>query len=376
MEYRKFEKLGISASALGFGCMRFPQTKDGKIDEAATMPLFEKAIENGLTYIDTAVPYHGGESELFVGKVLKRFGREKLLLATKLPPWQVNSREDAVKIFEQSLKKLDTDYVDFYLLHALNKDSWKKLQDLNIPQLCEQWRQEGKIRYLGFSFHDEYEVFEDIIKSRSWDFCQLQLNYMDTDEQAGLKGLKLAEQQGVPVVVMEPVKGGSLAALPEKPTKMLRELNQNTSTASWALRWIASQPNVKVVLSGMSTMEQVEDNLKTFGNFQPLTAHEMQVVEQVAEIIRASVKNGCTRCQYCMPCPKGVDIPQIFRIWNTYGMYENKAAAVRSLKDMGKEKRGWNCIECGKCEKLCPQSLPIRQDLKRAEETFAALETN
>ena len=307
MEKRKMEKLGIETSFLGFGCMRFPVTKDGKIDEAEAERMLDRAYAAGVNYFDTAYPYHGGESELVVGKVMKKYDRGSFYLATKLPCWEVKKLEDVDRLFNEQLKKLQTEYIDFYLMHALNRDRFREMAELGCVERLEQLKAEGRIKYLGFSFHDGYSAFENIINYRDWDFCQIQLNYMDANEQAGLKGYKLAEEKQVPLVIMEPVKGGSLAAFPEDITQMYHELNPAASMASFALRWVGSLPGVKVVLSGMSTMEQVEDNLKTFGEFKALSEKEKDTVDKVVALINSRVQNGCTGCGYCMPCPAGIE---------------------------------------------------------------------
>ena len=261
MENRKFEKLDVEASLLGFGCMRFPLDQDGHIEEIEAEKMIDLAIESGVTYIDTAYPYHDGDSEPFVGRVLKKYPRESFKLATKLPIWNINSQQEAMEMFDSQLKRLDVEYVDFYLLHALDADKWKKVKEYHIIEMCEELRKQGKIKYLGFSFHDEFNVFEEIIKYHSWDFCQLQLNYMDMEIQAGEKGVNLANELGIPLVVMEPIKGGSLAKLPEDVTKMFKDYNAEATLASWALRYVGTLPGVKVILSGMSTLAQVEDTL-------------------------------------------------------------------------------------------------------------------
>lgn len=368
MEKRKIEKLGIETSLLGYGCMRFPTTPEGKIDEEEAEKLLDLAYAGGVNYFDTAYPYHEFQSEIFLGKVLKKYDRNSFYLATKLPLWGVKESADAEKIFMEQLEKLQVEYVDFYLLHALSRDRWKKVLDLGILEYLEKWKAEGKIRYLGFSFHDSYEVFEEILRFRDWDFCQIQLNYMDTEIQAGMKGYHLTEQMNVPLVIMEPVKGGRLANYAEDVISKFRALDPDASTASYALRWVGSLPNVKVVLSGMSTLEQVEDNLKTFGEFCPLSVKEQATVQDVVDLINSRVQNGCTGCEYCMPCPAGVDIPQNFRAWNTYHMYQNYHI-VRNVweKGLGEQKQAKNCIKCGKCETVCPQKLQIRADLERVQ---------
>lgn len=374
MEYSKFEKLGISTSLLGFGCMRFPQTPDGKIDEPEAEKMLDTAIKAGVTYIDTAYPYHNGDSEPFVGKVLKKYDRDSFYLATKLPIWKLEKKEDVKRIFDEQLERLAVDHVDFYLLHALDKEAWEKVKELDVLPFVESMREAGKIRYIGFSFHDNYEVFEEILTSRPWDFCQIQYNYIDRDIQAGDKGYALAEKLGVPLVIMEPVKGGSMAALPEEVEAPFKAARPEASTSSWALRWVASHPDVHVVLSGMSTMEQVEDNLKTFGNFEPLTEKEEKIVEGVAAAIKARTKNGCTGCAYCMPCPHGVNIPKNFRIWNDLAMYGNEEITRQNyFKYLPEAERADKCKACGKCEKVCPQSLSIRENLKQVQKEMEAL---
>lgn len=374
MEYRQFEKLGVSPSLLGFGCMRFPQNPDGSICEPEAEKMLDTAIQAGVSYIDTAYPYHNGDSEPFVGRVLKKYDRSRLFLATKLPVWNVKTLDDAKRLFQEQLDRLQTDYVDFYLLHCLDKEKWQLVLDLGLIPYFEEMKKEGKIRFFGFSFHDDFEVFKTILTYRNWDFCQIQYNYVDTDIQAGDRGYELAEELGVPLVIMEPVKGGSLAALPEEVTEPFRSYKPDASISSWALRWVASKPNVKVVLSGMSDMEQVNDNLQTFGSFQPLSLREKELVADVAAAIKKRTKNGCTGCAYCMPCPFGVNIPQNFRIWNDLSMYGNVNRTRQAyFKDLKESARADQCQKCGKCEEVCPQSLSIRENLEAAAKEMDAL---
>lgn len=371
MEYRSIEKLQKKTSLLGFGCMRFPLLENGKIDEVQAEKMLDRAILSGVNYIDTAYPYHEGDSEPFVGRVLNKYNRDSYYLATKLPPWEVKTLEDAKTLFENQLKRLDKDYVDFYLWHALNKADFDRFVGLGIMDYCKELKAQGKIKHLGFSFHDTYEVFEEIIHYYDWDFCQIQLNYMDTEEQAGLKGYELTEQMGIPLVIMEPVKGGSLAGLPKDISDLFDASEKKASLASWALRFVGSLPNVKVILSGMSTMEQVEDNLSTFTPFLPLSKEELLIVREVSQSLRKRVRNGCTDCKYCMPCPAGVNIPKNFSLWNQFSRYQNEAEAVRSweinIEDSEKAK---NCISCGACEEACPQKIQIRENLKTLQEEF------
>lgn len=368
MEKIIFNKLGVESSLLGFGCMRFPLDKEGNIDEEEAEKMIDYAIENGVTYIDTAYPYHNGDSEPFVGKVLKKYNRNSYTLATKLPIWEIDSQQKAREIFESQLKRLDVDYVDFYLLHALDEKKWNKVLEYKIIELCEELKREGKIKYLGFSFHDEFEVFERIIRYYPWDFCQLQLNYMDMNIQAGQKGVDLAHELDIPLVVMEPIKGGSLATLPDDVTSMFKTYNKNASLASWALRYVGTLPGVKVILSGMSTFEQVKDNIKTFQDYQNLSQEELDIVLEVADTLHSRTKNGCTGCSYCMPCPFGIDIPSNFKYWNNRFIYDDAQKFKTRYQSLAKEAKASQCKECGACEKMCPQQLSIRADLKRVVE--------
>ena len=276
--------------------------------------------------------------------------------------------EDADRIFAEQLLRLQTDYIDFYLLHALDKERFQAMAELGCIRRLEELKRQGKIRYLGFSFHDDYDTFEKILNYREWDFCQIQLNYMDAEEQAGLKGVKLAEEKNVPLVIMEPVKGGSLAAYAEDITGRFRSLDPEASVASFAMRWVGSLPNVKVILSGMSAMDQVVDNVKTFSAFRPLSERESDTIKEVVALLNSRVQNGCTGCRYCMPCPAGVDIPGNFRAWNTYHMYQNYNIVKRRWEvELGGGKQAKCCVKCGKCEAACPQKLSIRSDLERVQ---------
>lgn len=369
MEKRNMDKLGIETSLLGFGCMRFPTLDNGKIDEVKATEMLDRAIKSGVNYIDTAYPYHNGESETFLGKALQGYSRDSYYLATKLPTWLVHKKEDVERLFEEQLNKLKTDYIDFYLLHAIGKERWNKMLELGVVECCEKLKAEGRIKYLGFSFHDDYEAFEEIINAREWDFCQIQLNYMDTEEQAGIRGYQLATEKKVPLVIMEPIKGGSLAKFATDIEQKYKALDPEASVASYALRWVGSLKGVKVILSGMSTMEQVEDNLKTFQDFRPLSVEEENTVKEVVTLLNSRVQNGCTGCRYCMPCPVGVDIPGNFRVWNTYHMYQNYNVVKWEWEmGLGEKHQAKNCIKCGKCEAECPQKLNIRKDLDKVQE--------
>ncbi len=368
MEKRKMEKIGVETSLLGFGCMRFPTTPEGKIDEPLAERMMDRAISMGVNYIDTAYPYHNGDSETFVGRVLKKYDRASFYLATKLPLWSVSSMEDAERIFKEQLAKLQVEYFDFYLLHAVGKERWDKMVELGVVKRLEEWKAQGKIRYLGFSFHDSSQVFEEVLSYRDWDFCQIQFNYMDARNQDIQKCYDLAESRQVPLVIMEPVKGGTLAAFDPALTAKFQAHDPQASVASYAFRWVGSHPDVKVILSGMSSMEQVEDNLKTFEHFRPLSEAEEATIAEVLDTMDKRVKNGCTGCRYCMPCPFGVDIPRTFQLWNTYHKYQNYNMVRHGWETMEEKSKPVNCKKCGKCERACPQKLSIREDLVKAQE--------
>lgn len=375
MEYRKMENLGISTSLLGFGCMRFPTNADGSIDEEEALAMIDRAYQAGVTYFDTAYPYHGGMSEVVTGKALARYPRDSYYLATKLPLWSVKTIADVERIFSEQLERLQKDHVDFYLMHALGKDRWRFAKELDVLGYCERLRAEGKIRYLGFSFHDDYEAFEEIITSYKWDFCQIQLNYMDKDTQATLKGVELAEKLGIPIVVMEPVKGGSLANLPsEGINELFQKMRPGATASSWALRYAGSFDNVKVVLSGMSTMEQLEDNISYMQDFKPLDAEERATVETAVGIINRSIAIPCTACRYCVDgCPKKIAIPEYFALYNNVTQSLNKGFAVQEVYYANLTQthgRASECIACRKCEKSCPQHLPIVEHLRQVSAKF------
>ncbi len=366
MEKRKIKNLNVETSLLGFGCMRFPTNAEGKIEKNEAAEMLDLAYKAGVNYFDTAYVYHGGDSEIFTGKALSKYPRDSYYIATKLPVWEVHKTEDVERLLDEQLAKLNKDYIDFYLLHALDGGRWDNMDNLGVFETCLEMKKKGKIKNIGFSFHDDYATFEKILTAKPWDFCQIQLNYMDTDIQAGLKGYKLAEDMGIPMVIMEPIKGGNLATLPEEVEAMLNNKRPEASIASWALRWVASMPNIMTVLSGMSNMAQTEDNLNTFSNFQVMTSEENELVLNVAKTIRSRVANGCTGCGYCMPCPAGVDIPKNFHIWNQYHMYMNEGGLNWMwYNEIKEEQKAQKCIKCGACEKVCPQKLSIRDDLDK-----------
>lgn len=364
MEYSNLEKLGAKPSRLGFGCMRLPTTAEGKIDEPRAAAMIDTAYKAGVNYFDTAYFYHNKTSEEFVGRTLKAYPRESFYLATKLPLSLINTLDEAKEIFEGQFKTMQVEYFDFYLLHCINARNWKVTLETGVIDYLVEQQKQGRIRHLGFSFHDSYELFEEVFTYRKWDFCQIQFNYMDTDIQAGMKGYELAEKAGVPLVIMEPVKGGSLATLAGDICDIFKQARPEKSVASWAMRWVGSLPNCAVILSGMTTEEQVADNLDTFTNFEPLSEEEQKVVAKVRAEIEARTFAACTGCKYCMPCPFGVNIPENFSMMNEYAQYNNEGRLSWRWKDMDAAARADQCRSCGKCETACPQGLPIREKLK------------
>jgi len=374
MEYRKFGKLDLNVSALGFGCMRLPVVdgESGKIDEPLATAMLRKAIDQGLNYVDTAWSYHLEHSEPFVGRVLKDGYREKVFLATKMPSWLVKSQEDLERLFTTQLERLQTDHFDFYLLHALNAGHWDNYLKVKVFDWAERKLSAGQIRHLGFSFHDRYEVFKQILNGYdNWDFCQLQYNYMDVNEQAGRRGLLEAAEKGLGVIVMEPLRGGKLAAQnpPVQVAEAFSRSQRDWTMAEWALQWLWNQPEISVVLSGMSAMEQVEQNLQfaSRSGIGSLNADDLATISRVQQAWSGLAPVPCTSCEYCMPCPNGVQIPRIFKLYNESVMYDRQGRGRNAYRnDFKDDQRADMCVECGQCESLCPQNIPIIQRLKDA----------
>ncbi|HEY68072.1 MAG TPA: aldo/keto reductase [Thermoflexia bacterium] len=371
MQYRKFGRLDWEVSALGFGCMRFPikGNDTSNIDEPEATKMLHYAIDHGVNYLDTAYPYHGGNSELFVGRVLKGGYREKVRLATKLPCWLVESSQDFDKYLNEQLQKLQTDHVDFYLLHGLNQDRWQKMSALGVLEWAEGAIADGRIGYLGFSFHDKYKVFKEIVDAYDgWAFCQIQYNYMDIENQAGTKGLKYAASKGLAVVIMEPLLGGRLVNPPQPIQDLWNTAAKKRTPADWALQWLWNQPEVSVVLSGMSTMQQVKENVASAdaSGIGILTEEELALIARVREKYRELCPIPCTRCGYCMPCPNGVDIPRNLTVYNQAVMYDKlDHSRTEYNKWIPEEARAGACVQCRECEEKCPQDIPISEWMVR-----------
>lgn len=376
MHYRSITRDKIKVSPLGFGCMRFPiiDNDSGKIDEDKAREMLRYAIDKGVNYIDTAYSYHMGTSESFVGQALKDGYRDKVYIATKLPSWLVESYDDFNKFLNEQLERLNTDCIDFYLLHTLNKNYWERLVELNVFKFLEEAREAGKISYIGFSFHDDLEVFKEIVDYYDWDFCQIQLNFMDRDYQAGLEGLNYAHEKDISTIIMEPIKGGRLANPSPEIQDIWDESETKRSPADWALRWVLNHQEVSLLLSGMSDMDQVKENVETVADAPPnhLTHKELDIINRVTRVYQKKTRVDCTACEYCLPCPEGVNIPEVFAIYNDLSMFDNFDYAqdkYKALVEKGSDVS--KCVECGSCEALCPQFIEIIDKLKEAEGAIA-----
>ena len=372
MKYRKFGSLDWDVSVLGFGAMRLPiiENDPSQINEPEAIKMIHHAIDHGVNYIDTAYTYHEKHGEILVGKALQNGYREKVKLATKLPSWQVESPDDFNRFFDEQLEKLQTDYVDFYLLHTLNSTYWPKLRDLEVLNWAEGVIADGRIRYLGFSFHDDFEVFKDILDAYDrWTFCQIQYNFMDIEYQAGIKGLQYAANKGLAVVIMEPLRGGQLTnKVPQSVTDLWESARVHRTPADWALQWIWNHPEVSVLLSGMSTMQHVIENLDYADRSVAamLAEEELVLIDKVREEYRRLVPVSCTNCKYCMPCPNGVEIAAIFEHYNNAMIYDNPRGPRFHYQDLSKDQLASNCVECFECEEKCPQGISISEYLKKA----------
>lgn len=360
--------------------MRLPLTGDDptKIDEEEAIKMVRYAIDHGVNYLDTAYIYHSsgynqGSAEPLLAKALKEGYREKTKIATKLPVWLIETREDMDKYLNEQLKLLETDYIDFYMIHNITI-YWDKLKELGFEDFLDQAIAEGKIKYAGFSFHDRVELFKEVVDYYDWSMCTIQYNYLDENYQAGKEGLKYAFNKGLGIAVMEPLRGGVLATnIPQEVQEVFDRSNIKRSPAEWALRWVLDHPEVSVVLSGMNTIEQVKENLNTAKDTQTcsLTPEEVDIINEAKTIFKDKLKIGCTNCGYCIPCPSGVNIPENFATYNEYYLFGSEKTKdyyrfVYSAR-IYPEKRASNCNECGQCEKMCPQGISIIKELKKVK---------
>ena len=370
MEYKEYRERKISR--LGYGCMRFPlrEGSETAIDEERAGKLLERALSGGINYFDTAYPYHGRTSEEFVGRVLGRHPRESYHLATKLPVFSVRSRQEAEEIFSGQLERLRTDHFDFYLMHAMNAERFEKVKELGLYDMLREKKEEGIIRNLGFSFHDSPAVLEKIVDEWPFDFAQIQLNYLDWTLQNAERQYGVLSERGIPVMVMEPVRGGFLSRLPEEASRLLSSVHPEWSEAAWALRWVSSLPGVQVILSGMSAEDQLEDNLSTFSSLFPLGDEELEAIDTVREILLRANTIKCTGCRYCLPCTKGILIPSLFSSYNTMLNTGGKESFVASYQ--GEKVKGSECVDCLKCVKACPQGLEINKLVKDVDKAAKA----
>ena len=371
MKYRTMGKLGIKSSAFGLGCMRFngAPSGDSAVDEQKAISLIRKAIDGGVNYIDTAYVYLNKTSEIVLGKALLDGYREKVTIATKVPPDMVHSRADLEAILSEELKKLQTDHIDFYLMHAMNRQKWEHMKEIGAPQFFDDMKQEGKIRYKCFSFHGPYEEFEYIINDWDWDMCQIQYNFMDINNQAGTKGLELAGSKGIPVVIMEGLLGGRLASAPDNVQALYDAFPAKRSPVEWAFRWLCNHPEVGVVLSGCNEAEQIDENLRIFDTVEAgiMTPEELRLMDDVRAAYVSRTKIGCTGCRYCMPCPNGVNIPGIFSVWNNVSLYNVDPKSDWQFGGILRNNAGADrCVGCGACEAACPQHLGIIDALQAA----------
>lgn len=370
MQYRNMGKSGDKVSILGYGCMRFPK-KNGRIDEERTERQIALAVEHGVNYFDTAYIYPNSEAVL--GKILVKGLRDKVKIATKLPPFMVHSRKDMDSVLDTQLKRLQTEHIEYYLMHSMNsKEGWLRLKKLGVEDFLIKAKESGRIALIGFSYHGDRDQFKDIVDDYPWDFCQLQYNYMDENNQAGKEGLMYAAAKGLGVSIMEPLRGGLLARkMPPQAQELSDRTGLSRTPAEWALRWVWNHPGVSVLLSGMNEESQIEENVRIAIETLPnsLSAAEVKFIDDLKELIAAKLRVPCTGCGYCMPCPAGVNIPMCFAYYNDKHIYNDKSPRTSYLgmlggMDGGKASYASLCRDCGKCETHCPQSLPIRQHLK------------
>jgi predicted aldo/keto reductase-like oxidoreductase len=381
MRYRKLGKTGLNISALGFGAMRLPMLgnqdsfdPNTPINESEASEMVQYALDQGVYYFDTAYGYHGGKSEKFLGKTLKNH-RSKIMISTKLPSWMVTKTEDFEKFFTEQLEKLCTDYIDFYLIHGLDRDSWRKMKNLGVLEFFDNLRTGKRIRFAGFSFHDEVKAFKEIVDEYDWSLCLVQYNYYDENFQAGTEGIVYAASRGLGVVVMEPLRGGRLVEkLPPDIQAIWDSSTIKKTPAEMALQWVWDHPEVSTALSGVSTLDQLKDNVRIADKFSetPLSSTERTQIEKVKAAYKSMLMIECTRCGYCMPCPNGVNIPMNFSLYNDMFMFKDPHISIALYNHMmTPEQKASGCSECLSCEDLCPQKILISAKLKEVHEKLA-----
>ena len=379
MQYRTFGKLGIQGSAFGLGCMRFngPASGDSTVNEDKAVSLIRRAIDGGVTYIDTAYVYLDKTSEIILGKALRDGYRERVTIATKMPMEYVHNRAEMESLFAEELKKLQTDHIDFYLMHGINREKWDYAKSIGVPEYFDELKKEGKIRFKCFSFHGSYDEFEYIINDYDWDMVQIQYNFMDVNNQAGTKGLELAGKLGIPVVIMEGLLGGRLANAPDNVQALYDAFPVRRSAVEWAFRWLCNHPEVATVLSGCNEQEQIDENLRIFDTVSAgiMTEDELKLIDRVRQAYIDRTKIGCTGCRYCMPCPNKVAIPGVFSIWNNNSLYGGNPKddwTYKMITNPENRQTPDQCVGCGACEAACPQHLNIIESLKDAWKEITA----
>jgi len=375
MKYRKINDQ-YESSILGLGCMRLPivDGKYGEIDEEKAIEMIRYALDNGINYIDTAYPYHEESSEGLVGKALLDGYREKAILVTKNPVWKVEAYEDFEKYLDEQLDKLQTDYLDIYLLHALNRKRWEIIEPMGCLKFMDEMLKKGKIKSAAFSIHDDFAFFKEVIDSYDWDLSMIQMNYMDVDAQTTVEAIQYAKDKGVPIAIMEPLKGGQLAELPSSITAIWDQDPNKQQPVYRALKWAADFDNVKVILSGMSNMDQLKENITYADQLEAgsLSIEEKEKYKEVKATLESRVQIPCTDCKYCMPCPAGVNIPANFRLYNSSYMYEDQEGRAKVYQTQVKEEfRADKCTECGACEPQCPQDIKIIEGMKKVHERLS-----
>ena len=371
MKYRTMGKLGIESSAFGLGCMRFngAASGDSVIDEEKAVSLIRRAIDGGVTYLDTAYVYLSKTSEIVLGKALRDGYRDRVTIATKMPSEAVHDRASMEALLAEELGKLQTDHIDFYLMHGINKEKWEYFKSIGAPQFFDDMKKAGKIRYKCFSFHGPYEEFESILNDYDWDMVQIQYNFMDINNQAGTRGLELAGKKGIPVVIMEGLLGGRLSKAPSNVQALYDAFPVKRSPVEWAFRWLCNHPEVSVVLSGCNEESQIDDNLRIFDTVESgiMSEEELKLMDDVRQAYISRTKIGCTGCRYCMPCPNGVNIPGIFSAWNNASLYDTDPKNDWNIRQIREKNNGADrCIACGACEAACPQHLNIIESLQTA----------